>query len=195
MLPVPFDRNPFHSLHSDAARSANLSPLAPRSGRKAGIFELPFVEGVFELIGRRPGLLPDDEDDELVDDVGPGPLVHLQKRGMALPLELKAQNGEVLFFVVLFTEKRSTRKILLIEKEFIVGKRTPDGSQDHFPAGAVKVPKGGGPKNIKKAQRGKRLRRSCTKAGRRSKNERPAKAAKMTETGKLLWVASDVSKR
>ena len=48
-------------------------------------------------------LLLDDEDDELDDDIGL--LIHLQKGGMALPLENKAQNGEALSFVVLFTEK------------------------------------------------------------------------------------------
>ena len=67
--------------------------------------------GRYDGVGLEPGkgmkdLLPDSAEDELDDDNGPEDrLISLQKRGMALPLEIKGQHGEALCFVVLFTEK------------------------------------------------------------------------------------------
>ena len=119
-------------------------------------------------------------------------------------------------------EEDTNPKSDVLEKEFFVDikrlareRRMAAGTTVH--RGAVKVHKSGGPTKLQKAQSGGRLRKSCMKQGGRSQNERPhgtrivrkvrkgrrtsghmpqnyeRKAAKMTETGKFLWMFLDVS--
>ena len=100
-----------------------------------------------------------------------------------------------------------------------VGKGTPAGRRDHFPPGAVKVFKSSGPRTLQRFKVEKRFRIFCMKQGRQSRKQKPhgtrvvrkltkgrrtsghmpknyeRKTANITETGRFLWMASDVSKR